>query len=223
MTGDGDEVIWLAESLLSSFFFFSQSPKIRRPMFENIRADMRVQEGTWRSFGFWVLVVYRFGRWRYGLRPALVRKPFSLLYKIAYKLVQMASGMELPCEAAIGQGFVIDHTFGIVVNGGARFGDHCRIRTGAVVGLNRVDRPGSPTVGNHVDIGAGAKLLGPITIGDNVLIGANAVVITDVPANCIAVGVPAVIKPRRRPAAGGRPNGAMAEVLTSVSEDRPSL
>lgn len=193
------EVIWLAESLLSSsFFFFFQPSKGKRPMFENIRSDMRVQEGSWHSFGFWVLLVYRFGRWRYGVRPVLLRKVFSLLYKIAYKCVQMASGMELPCEAEIGKGFVIDHTFGIVVNGDARFGDHCRIRTGAVVGLNRVDLPGSPTIGHHVDIGAGAKLLGPITIGDNVLIGANAVVITDVPANCIAVGVPAVIKPRKQ-------------------------
>lgn len=166
-------------------------------MFDHIRSDMRGQEGTWGSLGFWVLLVYRFGRWRYTVRPALLRKVFSLFYKIFYKLVQIASGMELPCEAVIGKGFVIDHCFGIVVSGDASFGDHCRIRTGAVVGLNRVDQPGSPQIGHHVDIGAGAKLLGPITIGDNVLIGANAVVIHDVPANCIAVGVPAVIKPRR--------------------------
>ncbi len=166
-------------------------------MFDSLLSDMRAQEGSWASPSFWVLVVHRFGRWRYTVRPAMVRKAFSLVYKILHRVVQILSGMELPCEAVIGRGFVIDHSFGIVVSGDARFGDHCRIRTGAVVGLGRVDQPGSPTIGNHVDIGAGAKLLGPITIGDHVLIGANAVVICDVPANCIAVGVPAVIKPRK--------------------------
>ena len=55
----------------------------------------------------------------------------------------------------------------------------------------------APVIGNNVDIGAGAKLLGPISIGDNVVVGANAVVLCDVPANSIAVGVPAVVKPRR--------------------------
>jgi serine O-acetyltransferase len=167
-------------------------------MFETLRSDMRAQEGTWTSPSFWVLAVYRFGVWRYRVRPVIVRKMFSLAYKILNRVVQVLSGMELPCEAVVGRDFVIDHSFGIVISGDARFGDHCRIRTGAVVGLNRVDQPGSPTIGNHVDIGAGAKLLGPITIGDNVLIGANAVVLCDVPSNCIAVGVPAVVKPRKR-------------------------
>jgi serine O-acetyltransferase len=62
--------------------------------------------------------------------------------------------------------------------------------------LRRVEEQFAPVIGNNVDIGAGAKLLGPIKIGDNVIIGANAVVLCDVPANSIAVGVPATIKPR---------------------------
>jgi serine O-acetyltransferase len=66
------------------------------------------------------------------------------------------------------------------------------------VGLARTDDPCAPTIGNGVDIGAGAKLLGRIRIGDRVLIGANAVVVKDVPADCIAVGVPAVARRRRR-------------------------
>jgi serine O-acetyltransferase len=63
--------------------------------------------------------------------------------------------------------------------------------------LRRVDEPAAPVIGNNVDIGAGAKVLGPIKVGDNVVIGANAVVIRDVPDDCIAAGVPAVNKPRR--------------------------
>jgi serine O-acetyltransferase len=90
---------------------------------------------------------------------------------------------------------VIDHFGGIIISGYAKFGDNCRIRNGVVVGIRRVGDRSAPVIGNNVDIGAGAKLLGPISIGDNVVIGANAVVITDVPANSLAVGVPAVIKP----------------------------
>lgn len=167
-------------------------------MFENIRADLKAHRGDWGAQGFWALLVYRFGRWRYGVRPVLLRKPLSLLYKIAYKFVQILTGIELPCEVPIGQNFVIEHSGGIVISGFARFGENCRVRNGVVVGLARVDDPCAPELGDNVDIGAGAKLLGRIRIGHNVSIGANAVVITDVPDDCIAVGVPAIIKPRKR-------------------------
>ena len=166
-------------------------------MFENIRADLAAHGGKWGAQGFWAMTVYRFGRWRYGVRPALLRKAFSLAYRIAYKGVQIVTGIELPCEVEVGRGFVIDHFGGIVISGYAKFGDDCRIRNGVVVGLSRTDEPCAPVIGNNVDIGAGAKLLGPIRIGNNVAIGANAVVVCDVPDDCIAVGVPATIKPRR--------------------------
>lgn len=166
-------------------------------MIENIRADLRAHQGDWGAQGFWALLVYRFGRWRYSVRPAFLRKLFSLIYRILYKVVQIVTGIELPCEVPIGRNFVIEHSGGIVVSGFAKFGDNCRIRNGVVVGLSRVEDPCAPSFGNNVDIGAGAKVLGPIHIGNNVLIGANAVVLTDVPDNCIAVGVPAVIKARK--------------------------
>lgn len=167
-------------------------------MFENIRADLAAHRGDWGAQGFWALLVYRFGRWRYGVRPAWLRKPLSLLYKLLYKLVQILTGIELPCEVPIGPGFVIEHSGGIVISGYARFGARCRIRNGVVVGLARVDDPTAPQIGDDVDIGTGAKLLGRITIGNRVAIGANAVVISDVPDDCIAVGVPARIKSRKQ-------------------------
>ncbi|MBB2487057.1 serine acetyltransferase [Mitsuaria sp. WAJ17] len=166
-------------------------------MFDNLRADLLAHRGDWGAQGFWALAVYRLGRWRYGIRPAWLRKPFSLLYKLLYKGVQILTGIELPCEVPLGPGFVIEHSGGIVVSGFARFGAHCRIRSGVVVGLSRVEDPCGPWIGDHVDIGAGAKVLGRIRIGNHVCIGANAVVLQDVPDHCIAVGVPAVIKPRR--------------------------
>jgi serine O-acetyltransferase len=165
-------------------------------MFENIQSDFRAHDRNWGAQGFWVMIVYRFGRWRYGVRPPVLRKLFSLIYKLLYKFVQIITGVELPCEAAVGRNFVIDHFGGIIVSGYARFGDNCRIRNGVTIGLRRVDEKLAPTIGNNVDIGAGAKLLGPIKVGDNSIIGANAVVLIDVPANSIAVGVPATIRPR---------------------------
>ena len=166
-------------------------------MFENIRQDLQAHGGNWGTQGFWALVVYRFGRWRYGIRPALLRKLCSLIYKFLFKLIQIIAGIELPCEVEIGRNFVIDHFGGIIISGYAKFGNDCRIRSGVVVGLQRVDEPCAPVIGDNVDIGTGAKILGPIVIGNNVVIGANAVVIDNVPDNSVAVGVPAVVKPRR--------------------------
>jgi serine O-acetyltransferase len=165
-------------------------------MFDNIRSDLKSYNGDFGVQGFWVMLVYRFGRWRYGVRPEILRKLFSFIYRILYKFIQIITGIELPCEVVIGNNFIIDHFGGIVVSGYAKFGDNCRIRNGVVVGLKNVEEAGAPIIGNNVDIGAGAKVLGKISIGNNVLIGANAVVICDVPDNSIAVGVPAVIKTR---------------------------
>lgn len=167
-------------------------------MFDNIRQDLKAHGGKWGAQGFWAMLVYRFGRWRYGVRPALLRKVFSLIYRILYKLIQILTGIELPCEVEVGRNFVIDHFGGIIISGYAKFGDDCRIRNGVVVGLRRIDEPRAPVIGNNVDIGTGAKVLGPISIGNNVAIGANAVVLTDVPDDCVAIGIPAVIKPRKK-------------------------
>jgi serine O-acetyltransferase len=143
------------------------------------------------------MVVYRFGQWRYGVRSVVMRKFFSLIYRVLYKFVQVITGIELPCEAIVGRNFLIDHFGGIIISGYARFGDNCRIRNGVVVGLRHLEDKRAPIIGNNVDIGSGAKLLGAIRIGDNVLIGANAVVLCDVPNDSVAVGVPAVVKPRQ--------------------------
>ena len=165
-------------------------------MFPLLRKDLANYRGDWGAQGFWVMVVYRFGRWRYTLQPGLWRKVMSGCYKFVYKVVQVLTGIELPCEVVVGDNFVIDHFGGIVVSGYARFGDNCRLRHGVTIGLARIDDPCAPTFGNNVDIGTGAVILGRITIGDDVMIGANAVVLRDVPPRSIAVGVPAVVKPR---------------------------
>jgi serine O-acetyltransferase len=184
-------------------------------MFENIRADFRNHGSQIGAQGFWALVIYRFGRWRYTVRPLLLRKFFSLVYRILFKVIQITTGIELPCEVEIGRNFIIDHYGGIVVSGFTKFGDDCRIRTGVVIGLSRVEDPCAPVFGNNVDVGAGAKILGRIRIGDNVCIGANAVVVTDIPDNSVAVGVPAVIK-RHRGTVSGLPMARRANNSAQV-------
>jgi serine O-acetyltransferase len=165
-------------------------------VFDNIREDFRAHGSDLARHGFWAMVFYRYGRWRYTIRWRPVRLPFSFLYKFFKPFVETLTGIELPCEVLLGRRFVIEHFGGIIVSGDAVFGEDCIIRNGVTVGLRHTQQRGSPTIGDRVDIGAGAKLLGPIRIGDDVAIGANAVVITDVPSNSIAVGIPARILPR---------------------------
>ena len=167
-------------------------------MFQNLREDFEAHDrDPWRQ-GVWVMTVYRFGRWRYRVRPALLRRPLSLLYKFLKIGVQMATGIDLPCEARVGRRLVIEHFGGIVVSGDTVIGDDVTLRHGVTLGLKRTGVPGAPVIGNGVDIGAGAKILGPVRIGDGAVIGANAVVLCDVPAGALAVGIPARIK-RRTP------------------------
>ncbi|MBS1220393.1 MAG: putative serine acetyltransferase CysE [Proteobacteria bacterium] len=172
-------------------------------MFDNLREDWRTYERDPARQGLWVMVVYRFGRWRYGIHNRWLRLPFSILYKILKLLSQILTGIDLPCEVTVGRRFRIEHFGDIIISGDTVFGDDVVIRNGVTVGLKRTNERGAPVIGNRVDIGAGAKVLGPIRIGDDVAIGANAVVLQDVPPNSLAIGVPAQIRPRRTPSAAG--------------------
>ena len=178
-------------------------------MFKNVREDWQAQGSTWTRHGFYALLVYRFGRWRYGIRSRALRMPFSLLYHLLKFFADVLLGIELPCETVLGRRFVIEHVGGIVISGDAVFGDDCVVRNGVTIGLRHRHHRGSPHLGDRVDIGAGAKVLGPIRIGNDVAIGANAVVLCDVPDNSIAVGIPARVLPRRTSA----PASAVRETI----------
>lgn len=165
-------------------------------MFENLREDWQVYERDISRQGLWVMVVFRFGQWRYTIRNPLLRKPFSFVYRVLRTICQVMTGIELHCETRVGRRLRIDHFGGIIISGDAVIGDDVVVRQGVTIGLRHDNERGSPIIGNRVDIGAGAKILGPIQIGDGAVIGANAVVIRDVPAGALAVGVPARIKLR---------------------------
>ncbi|MCG8527286.1 MAG: hypothetical protein MI748_12955 [Opitutales bacterium] len=165
-------------------------------LIHTISSDLQTYDGNFLAQGFWALSVCRLGQWRYDISIPLVRKFFSVCYKLSYKVVQVLTGIELPAEATVGKGTRIDHFGNIIISGYAKIGDECVIRQGVTIGLKNEAEPCAPVIGNRVNIGAGAKILGNIHIGDDVEIGANAVVIQDIPEHCIAVGIPA--KPKRK-------------------------
>lgn len=160
-----------------------------------IREDLMAQREGLLAQGFWALAVYRFGHARYRFRAKLIRWPWALVHILLSKLIEMSCGISIGPMARIGRRVAIEHFGSIIIHGAAEIGDDVMIRQGVTIGNKNSDRPQeAPKIGDKVDIGAGAKVLGAITIGDGAVIGANAVVIRDVPPYSLAVGVPATIK-----------------------------
>ncbi len=147
--------------------------------------------------GFRALAYHRFGVWRLRVRPRLVRAPLTILYRRLYRRARNRYGIEIPHSVALGRRVRIEHQGGIVVHGSAVIGDDVIIRQGVTIGNRHLDRPDdAPVIGNRVNIGSGAVILGAITIGDDVSIGSNAVVLDDVPAGSTVVGPRAAIRTR---------------------------
>ena len=110
------------------------------------------------------------------------------------QFTRFLTGVEIHPGAKIGKCLFIDHGMGIVIGETAEIGDYCNIYHGVTLGGTGKDKgKRHPTLGNHVLVGAGAKILGPFTVGDNARIGGNAVVLKEVPPNATVVGVPGVI------------------------------
>lgn len=110
------------------------------------------------------------------------------------QFARFLTGVEIHPGAKIGKCLFIDHGMGIVIGETAEIGDYCNIYHGVTLGGTGKDKgKRHPTLGNHVLVGAGAKILGPFTVGDNARIGGNAVVLKEVPPNATVVGVPGVI------------------------------
>jgi serine O-acetyltransferase len=139
--------------------------------------------------GFHALLAYRIAHW-------MQLKDIPFLPRVISQLARWLTGIEIHPSAQIGTGFFIDHGMGVVVGETAEIGDYVTLFQGVTLGGTGKERgKRHPTLGNHVVVGAGAKILGGITIGDNVKIGANSVVLKNVPPNSTVIGVPArVIK-----------------------------
>lgn len=163
-------------------------------------ADL-LRYGSRRTFfkeqSIWAVWVYRFGR-RVDRRPAGIGKRLlTLFYWQAFRLAETVTGISLPKSVSIGPGLRIWHFGGVFIHPEAVLGSNCVLRQGVTIG-NRVEGGPAPIVGNDVEFGAYAQILGGIRIGDGCRIGALSVVLTDIPDGATAVGSPARIVTRAR-------------------------
>ena len=132
--------------------------------------------------------IRRYQRWR--SRGTLLARLAARAIALEHRFWSTVTQCEIPLNARIGGGLLLTHPNGIVIHPDAVIGPNCLIFHQVTIGSRR---GGVPVIGGHVDIGAGAKIVGPVTVGDHAVIGVNAVVLHDVPPGGVAVGVPARI------------------------------
>lgn len=162
-------------------------------MFKRIYQDYRFYGRNPWNRSLWAMALYRFGQWADESRVAPLRWFGGKVYGLVARLAPIVTGVFLDRRTKIGKRFHIVHPGMIVIHPDAEFGDDCGIMHGVTVGENM--KPGAPRFGNDVFVGCHATVLGAITIGDGARIAANSLVISDVPAGALAMGVPARIYP----------------------------
>lgn len=157
-------------------------------MFEALRRDKeRYADGWYRSLGFWVVATYRFGEWARGL-PLPLRKPLRALYLIAR--LPWTLFLHVTIDAVgIGPGLCLIHPHCIIIGTGVKIGRDCLVFHEVTIGTN-VGADGVPTIGDGVDLYAGARVLGPVAVGEGSMIGANCVITRDVPPHSVVLPSP---------------------------------
>ena len=151
--------------------------------------------------------------WAHRFTHRLWDRGLKLPARLISQFTRFATGIEIHPGAVIGRRLFIDHGMGVVIGQTTQIGDDCLLFHGSTLGGRSMSRgKRHPTLGNRVMIGAGAKVLGPITLGDDAQGGANAVVTHDVPAGYVAVGIPARNHLPGKPV-GERPVGADPSLL----------
>lgn len=165
-----------------------------------IREDLTMVNGQFSRPGFQALAVQRFGVWVQGLRPAVLRVPLRALYRLSAIFVRNVYGIELWPETPIGRRVRFTHQHGITVAKNASIGDDCLIRQMVTIGHHAPGEDGrpkpGPQIGDRVSVGVGAVVTGSITIGNDTVIGPNAVVMWDVPEGAMVTATPSRIMPR---------------------------
>jgi serine O-acetyltransferase len=147
------------------------------------------------SQGFWASVVYRLSHWVYTeLKIPIIRPVVRFMSVVARKGIEILTGISLPAGCRIGPGLYIGHFGHIIVHPKTEIGDNCNLSQGVTIGLMaRGKYIGVPKIGNRVFIGPNAVILGGITVGDDAVIGAGAIVTQPVPALAVVAGNPAKI------------------------------
>lgn len=167
-------------------------------MFRTLRYNIRAikERDPAARRGLEVLLLYS------GLHAVMIHRPAHFLYRhhwffparLLSQISRFFTGIEIHPGATIGKGLFIDHGMGVVIGETTVIGDNCTIYQGATLGgTGKESGKRHPTLGNHVMVGSGARILGPFSVGDNAKIAAGAVVLNEVPADATAVGVPARI------------------------------
>jgi len=173
-------------------------------MLDDIRADIDRQSypnyDAWllvllTKRGLWAICQYRVSRWVHlHVHLPVIREILKVFCALWQLLIEIVSGIELPNRAEIGKGLLIPHSYGIVIHSEAKIGEYCNLGHNVTIGIaGREGNRGVPRLGDRVYIAPGAKIFGAITIGNDVAIGANAVVTKDLPDNAVAVGIPAKV------------------------------
>jgi serine O-acetyltransferase len=160
-----------------------------------IREDYVTHGSQFFSQGFWVLFWHRFGNARMSIKFRPLRGVVSKFYQFMHKMTEWVCGISLTYSTVVGRRVKLEH-FGGMILAARMIGDDVYIRQNTTLGVTSTGKTeGLPVIGDKVDIGAGAVVLGGITIGNGAVIGANAVVTKDVAADTTVGGVPArVIK-----------------------------
>lgn len=140
----------------------------------------------------WAVWIYRKGRRLDRRPPGVARKVGTALYWLLFRLIETATGVSLPKSARIGPGLRIWHFGGVFLHPDAVIGANCTLRQGVTIGNRHPDGP-VPVIGDNVELGAYAQVLGGVRVGDNCRIGAMAVLLQDLPDGATAVGAPARI------------------------------
>jgi serine O-acetyltransferase len=162
-----------------------------RKLLQDLRADYQRHGKNLRNLAFWAIAVYRYGRWakeHKGLSGWAVNK----IYAVLFLFVEITTGITLHREVKVGEGFHLVHSGNIKIYPRVVIGDRCGIMHDVTLGT-LPETVGAPRLGNDVFIGSGAKVLGPLTIGDGGRVAANSLVLSDVPPGATAIGVPARI------------------------------
>ncbi|MFC0605114.1 serine O-acetyltransferase [Winogradskyella pulchriflava] len=143
--------------------------------------------------GLWALSVYRFSNKIYRSKlPFALRKPLLVLCVIWQKWIEITTGISLPYSATIGHSFYIGHFGNIIINSATIIGNNCNISQGVTIGISgTLEKRGVPVIGDNVYIGANAVIAGKIMVGNHVVIGANSMVNKNVEDNSTVLGVPA--------------------------------
>jgi serine O-acetyltransferase len=156
-----------------------------------IGEDFRTYDRNVFEPGLWAVILHRLGNARMDLQPRFLRMPFSLAYRVAFTAASWLWGIDLSYAVKLGRRVRIWHHGGIVLNA-LSIGDDVHIRHNTTFGIvRRGETEDKPHIGNACDIGVGVCVLGNVVIGDGCVIGANSVVLTDLPAGTTAVGAPA--------------------------------